>query len=176
MKTYFNYKGHRFGPAPIHWNSEPGICRWCGCCILKKNGEPNFKHWHQACFKEFSRLFWPDETRRYLLKTRGEKCQICGKKITLRSNLVKDENGNRIEDPTGKSRWLKTERCEHHHIIPLIDYIHSEIDPWAAWRETNLILLCHSCHMDEHRKLRDISSTQLKGMNGAVHEKNLFKL
>lgn len=160
---HWNYKSHRFGPAPIHWNSEPGVCCWCGCCILTKKGKPNFKRWHHACFEEFSRLFWPAKTRRFIHKLRGDFCEICRDPISIkRYEPLRDENGKRILDLTNNSaKWKYKKHSEHHHIIQLIDYCHTIEDPWAAWRPANIILLCHDCHMEEHRKLRELKNKQL---------------
>jgi hypothetical protein len=47
-------------------------------------------------------------------------------------------------------------KAEHHHIIRLVDYVHDAADPYAAWREGNLALLCHACHMRRHHPVKPI--------------------
>lgn len=156
----FSYKSHRYGPAPIHWNSPKGICKWCGCCIQTEKGKPRYIGWHPECVKEFQSLFWPNETRKLLMKSRGRKCEICGIELSLHRKLRKGPDGKKIPDPNwpkaSKNRFMMRPVAEHHHIIPLVDYQHTAEDPWAAWRPENLILLCHDCHLQEHRNLRKL--------------------
>lgn len=153
----WSHTSHRSGPAPIHWNSPKGVCRWCGCCIFNKKGRPHFKGWHTGCAEEFKVLFWPAETRRLLIKERGRHCEKCNVELSLHQKFKKDPNGKKIPNPdwpgSGR-RYLMYEVAEHHHIMPLIDYRHTIDDPWKAWRLGNLLLLCHECHMEEHRRLR----------------------
>lgn len=122
---------HRKPPLPEWYDEVPrGICRWCGFVILHERGpqkgRPNFsRHWHDRCVVEFRFLFWPQETRRTLLRERGEACEDCGVNLRVRPSEV-------------------------HHIRPLHLYPHDPQDPYAAWRRENLALLCHDCHMERH--------------------------
>lgn len=134
---------HRKPPKPEAWDAEPGICRWCGCCIYHLRGPDKgkaalLKRWHNKCVEEYKAIFWPQSTVRMLLKRRGWKCEDCGVDFN-------DERCWRVEGIS----------YEHHHIIPLIDYQHDPSDPYAAWREGNLALLCHDCHQERHRLLRE---------------------
>ena len=133
---------HRSPPLPADWNSERGICRWCGCCIVHLRGplkgRPNYKRWHSRCVTEYQEIFWPQETIRMLIKERGRKCEDCG-----------------------NERYYP----ELHHIIPLIDYQHDPSDPYAAWKRENLALLCHDCHVGpfgRHAKIREEKQPQMR--------------
>lgn len=137
---------HRKPPLP-EWYDEVsrGICRWCGYVILQEDGpqegRPNFsRHWHDRCVVEFRFLFWPQETRRTLLRERGAVCEDCG--VALRGP------GVRVRRPLEAHRAAKP--SEVHHIRPLHLYPHDPQDPYAAWRRENLALLCHDCHMARH--------------------------
>ena len=124
---------HRKPPLPESWNSENGICRWCGCCIYHlrgpDKGKPNFKRWHSRCVTQYRFYFWPAITASTIGRKLGWKCQSCGAKSTQVT-------------------------MELHHRIPLIDFIHHEAAPYAAWDRGNLILLCHECHLEAHTELR----------------------
>lgn len=156
---------HRRPPLPEWYSScEPGICRWCGCCIVCQDDRPRFRlRWHPACAEEFKFMFWPDHARFQLLKKRGETCQDCGTIISYRKQLVKDGMGKLIPAEVGRTRWKCTEVAELHHIIPLASYPHDPHDPYAAWREQNCVLLCHACHVGptgRHARLRQAADPQ----------------
>ena len=80
-----------------------------------------------------------------LLKHRGWKCEDCG------------------VDFNSPECWkIEGISYEHHHKIPLVDYVHDPRDPYAAWREGNLALLCHACHQERHRILREEKKPQMR--------------
>jgi len=141
---------HRRPPLPESWNDEPGICRWCGCCIFGMRGEnkgkPLFRRrWHSRCVTEYQFLFWPGETANRLRKERG-CCEDCGEKWGL----------------------------EVHHIIPLSEYPHDASDPYRAWRRENLALLCHDCHVGptgRHAQLREEKQPQMRLFSAYQTEK-----
>ena len=139
-------RDHRKPPKPEAWDAESGICRWCGCCIYHKDGRPAFgRNWHYKCVEEYRVIFWPQSTVRMLLKRRGWKCEDCGVDFN---------------DP---ACWkVEGVSYEHHHIIPLVDYVHDPADLYAAWKEGNLALLCHECHQERHRILRQEKKPQMR--------------
>ena len=142
-------RDHRKPPPPEWWNVEFGICRWCGCCILGKSGKAILsRRWHTDCAEEYKFLFWPQETKRSLLKTRGGACEDCRKAIGERPKYLWWGSG-------WKERTIEVEIAEVHHIIPLIDYPHDVKDAYAAWRDSNLALLCHKCHLTRGQAWRD---------------------
>ena len=121
---------HRRPPLPESWNDERGFCRWCGRCIVGQDGRPLWRRrWHPECVAEYRFLFWPAETSTQLCNLRGEICEDCGQNLAYTAREV-------------------------HHIVPLLSYPHCDQDPYAAWREGNLILLCHDCHQKAHRDIR----------------------
>jgi len=139
---------HRTPPKPEWYNeTQPGICRWCGFQILR-DGKPRWNSWHPECAVQFKRLFWPNDTRRQLLKLRGEKCEDCGRPLGMHAQWKFEDGGKR------QTVWT----AEHHHVVPLKEYPHDPEDPLAAWRETNLALLCHACHMARHHPRKPITA------------------
>lgn len=137
---------HRRPPLPEWWNVDRGICRWCGCCLFyqkgSKKGQPRWARWHSKCVDEYKFLFWPVVTRSKLYVIRNGKCEDCGMELNLRKKY------------NWKDRKYEGDTAETHHIVPLVNYPHCDSDPYAAWREGNLALLCHDCHQDRHRLLR----------------------
>ncbi len=143
---------HRRPPDPPHWETPAGSCRWCGCCIYHERGPDKgkpalLKHWHSRCVKEYKFIFWPQETRSVLWKKQEGLCGDCQR--LMRDPIRWGFNGSKLVP-------------EHHHIIPLVDYIHDPLDPYAAWKEGNLVLLCHACHQERHRLLRLEKKPQMR--------------
>ena len=106
------------------------------------------KHWHNRCTEEYKFIFWPQVTRQRLCTLRQGKCEDCGEDV---ARLGHD----------GKTLYPRY-MAEHHHIIPLVDYVHDPVDPYAAWREGNLALLCHVCHQKRHAALRLEKKPQMR--------------
>lgn len=150
---------HRKPPDPPHWGTPRGSCRWCGCCVYRSDGRPDFsRHWHGECVGEYKFIFWPNHTRLILLKTRGERCEDCGKPVFYHQEVSWVYN---IIDRS-PFKIITGGPCEHHHIIPLSEYQHDPRDPYAAWREGNLVLLCHACHQARHAALRREKKPQMR--------------
>ena len=138
---------HRIPPKPESWNDEPGICRWCGCCIIGLRGPKKGQHllnrrWHPGCVTEYQFIFWPGTMRDRLLGERGKSCEDC---------RATAERYGSLRGP-----------AEIHHIIPLVDYPHDPRDPYAAWRRENLVVLCHSCHLARHLEINAAKKPQMR--------------
>ena len=161
MKHHTN---DRKPPLPSWYGScEPGICRWCGCCIVRPDGRPSWYRWHRECAELFKFMFWPDHARQILLAKRGYVCQDCGIRITYRKTPVRDQDGRTMAIHGAKWGIVMTEVAELHHVIPLVSYPHDDLDPYRAWKEENCVLLCHACHVGpagRHAQLRQEASLQ----------------
>lgn len=130
---------HRVPPKPP-WFSDPGKghCRWCGKPVTS-----NRLCWHNKCLIEYKKLFWPAVIRRLMFEEAAGTCQGCGKLLASRCLL----DGLRLtEEISIPHRHVKSKRYHLDHIIPLADFPHDPQDPYAAWREPNLQILCEDCH------------------------------
>ena len=108
---------HRTPPKPVHWDTGPGFCRYCGQPVIDKKGNINLRaRWHKTpCLAEFKLIYWPATTRKAVWKRDKGMCAGCGKI---------------------SSRWHMD------HVQPLIE-AKGNID---FWRLTNLQTLCEDCH------------------------------
>lgn len=141
---------HRDPPDPPHWDSEPGICRWCGCCIVGPTGKPMYRlRWHEKCLAEYKVIFWPQETRYQLWSLGGGACEVCGCLLAW-----SDIMWSRTTPGGWRERYQVIPKPEAHHIIPLHRYPHDRSDPYRAWRMPNLMLLCHDCHVKQEHFLK----------------------
>lgn len=150
---------HRKPPKPENWDSPAGACRWCGCCIVglkgPNKGKPLFnRHWHSKCAEQYRMIFWPNHARWKLLEKRGRVCEDCGAVIGFHARY----------DGPWRNRVKVVDTAELHHVVPLIDYNHDPANPYAAWRENNLVLLCHDCHLARHAALRQRVKSQVEKM------------
>ena len=159
MKHHTN---HRKPPLPSWYGScEPGICRWCGCCIVRPDGRPSWYKWHRECAELFKFMFWPDHARFELLKKRGYVCQDCGIPVGYRKRIARTPDGRQMRGERGQTIFIQV--AELHHIIPLVSYPHDDQDPYRAWKEENCVLLCHACHVGpagRHAQLRQDHNPQ----------------
>lgn len=112
---------HRKPPKPIHYNNaQPGFCRFCGDPILRENGTLNRRaNWHKPCVKLYRVIYWPQETRKAVLRRDSGICAGCG--------LVCDD----LHEP-----W------QVDHVRPLIES-NGDIE---FWKLPNLQTLCLDCH------------------------------
>ena len=130
---------HRAPPKPI-WYRDPGKgnCRWCGEPVTGRR-----QCWHNACLIEYKKLFWPGVMRRLMFERAHGTCQQCGKLLSSRCLLEKQRLTTEISID---HRHIRSKRYHLDHIVPLVDYPPDPHDPYAAWRESNLQILCEDCH------------------------------
>lgn len=134
-----NKEGRRTPPKPP-WFDNPGKkrCRWC-----QRPTPKGRNRWHKACLHDYKLIFWPEETRRFVFERDQGTCQGCGALLAWACVLQPMIWIGEIQTP-----WHRMNGREWHvdHIVPLVDFDHREDDPLAAWRMSNLQLLCLECH------------------------------
>lgn len=145
---------HRL-PSKPPWFDDPGKgnCRWCGKPVTEKGR----RTWHSECIQEYRFLFWPQVTKTIMWERSMGVCADCGSLMSHRCRLGEpyDQDGfprlrHEFYNPLMRNAavLLPTKKAKFHldHIIPLADYPHDPQDPYAAWRESNLQILCEDCH------------------------------
>lgn len=96
-----------------------------------------FKHW-----KLFGLYFYVSSVRMRRRRSVDEKVRNGRKELQRKKRYLYVKNGGCC-DVCGKR--LPLDGLELHHVVPLSE------NPSLAFSTKNLLLLCHGCHLQEHR-------------------------
>lgn len=113
--------GHRQAPRPTTWDCPRGNCRFCGEPIVENGKQNNRKHWHQKCADIWKIANNPTDARKHMFLREQGKCETC------------------------EFTSIKMIDFQVDHIVPLFE----ANGKLVYYTETNMQLLCKSCHADK---------------------------